>query len=230
MLSRVASADFDAELFLSASATLFAVVSFSYAVKDVFGELLPAMLAARAPLRPAPAPRPAALLALGTVYFAVGASALLRSRVFVTFIGHTRDATVLPASAKPPPGAGGGGGGGCAPRARARLRCAVGGGAHFNGGACLVALWRGVLMCLAWNGIELALESVREALAFAPPSAASRLGFDLALAGLASAILISQRQLLRQFHGDDAHAAVWEGPREGPADDHDAADRGSRDS
>merc|ERR1712185_24555 len=96
MLSRVASADFDAELFLSASATLFAVVSFSYAVKDVFGELVPAMLAARAPLRPAPAPRPAALLALGTVYFAVGASALLRSRVFVTFIGHTRDATVLP--------------------------------------------------------------------------------------------------------------------------------------
>ena len=229
MLSRVASADFDAELFLSASATLFAVVSFSYAVKDVFGEIVPSMLAVRAPPRPAPAPRPAALLALGTVYFAVGASALLRSRVFVTFIGYTRDATVLPAAAsKPTHGAGGG----CAPCPRARLRCAVSGGAHFNGGACLVALWRGVLMCMAWNGIELALESAREMLAFAPspgaaaPSAASRLGFDLALAGLASAILISQRQLLRQFHGDDAHAAVWEGP----ADEHDAEDRGSRDS
>ena len=46
------------------------------------------------------------------------------------------------------------------------------------------------------------------------------------LVGLASAILISQRQLLRQFHGDDTHAAVWEGP----ADEHDSEDRGSRDS
>ena len=88
----------------------------------------------------------------------------------------------------------------------------------------------------AWRGTASSRARERSwMLAVAPSPGARHLGRVAArlrprVAGLASAILISQRQLLRQFHGDDAHAAVWEGPREGPADDHDAADRGSRDS